>query len=250
MSTHRIALTQIVKRPSEPSPIVFVAHADRALRATLQMQIGDAGWQSQLFGDAETLLSKLHAVGPACLIVDVQLPDINGLELQSLLADHRDVPIIFIGDNPSARTIVRAMKAGAVEVLTAPLDNALLIDAIRQALQLSSTMLAQEADRRLLQQKYGRLSHREREVMRYVVRGHLNKNIAMDLGISEITVKVHRGQVMRKMQADSLADLVSMAMALPIDVPAQPDTPERSPLLLRSSLIAHDEKERIPCLTQ
>lgn len=226
MSTHTIALTRMMQRSPQPSPIVFVAHADRSLRAALQTSIANAGWQAQLFGDAGTLLSLLHAAGPACLIVAMQLPDIDGLELQSLLADHPDIPVIFIADNPSARTVVRAMKAGAVEVLTTPLDEGLLIEAIRQALQLSSTMLARAAERRLLRQRYERLSRREREVMRYVVRGHMNKNIATDLGISEITVKVHRGQAMRKMQADSLADLVNMAMALRIGASAQPDTSE------------------------
>ena len=214
------------------APVVFVAHPDRSLRTL----IDGAGLQARFYDDAETLLAQLQATGPACLVVDLQLPDIDGLQLQALLADRRDVPFIFVAENPSARTIVRAMKAGAVEVLTIPLDESLLLDAIRQALQLSETMHAREAGRRLLQQRYERLSRREREVMRCVVRGQMNKNIALDLGISEITVKVHRGQVMRKMQADSLADLVSMAMALPID--ASPP-----------SLLTTNQKESTPCLT-
>lgn len=214
------------RRSAKPLPIVFVAHADHSLCVMLQALIDAASWQAQLFGDAETLLSQLHAAGPACLILDMQLPDINGLELQSLLAHRRDIPVIFIADNPSARTIVRAMKAGAVEVLTTPLDESLLLDAARQALRLSSTMRAQAAERHVLHQRYERLSIREREVMRHVVRGHLNKNIAADLGISEITVKVHRGRVMRKMQADSLADLVNMATALRIDSPVRSGTTE------------------------
>jgi len=146
----------------------------------------------------------------------VRLLDVDGLELPSLLAERRDIPVIFLAHDPSARTVVRAMKAGAIEVLTTPLDAGLLLDAVGQALQLSSTLRAQESERRLLQQKYQQLTPREREVMKLVVRGYLNKNIATDLGISEITVKVHRGQAMRKMQADSLADLVNMAMALRI----------------------------------
>jgi FixJ family two-component response regulator len=199
------------------APVVFVAHADRFLRSNLRTLIDAAGLPARFYDDAEALLAQLHVDGPACLIVDLQLPDIDGLQLQSLLADRRDVPVIFIAENPSARTIVRAMKAGAVEVLTTPLDDGLLLDAIRQALQLSEVIGARESERRRLQQRYERLSRREREVMRCVVRGQMNKNIALDLGISEITVKVHRGQVMRKMQADSLADLVSMAMELSID---------------------------------
>lgn len=214
------------RRSAQPLPIVFVAHADPSLRVTLQALIAAANWQAQLFGDAETLLSQLYAAGPACLILDMQLPDINGLELQSLLDHRRDIPVIFIADNPSVRTIVRAMKAGAVEVLTTPLDESLLLDAARQALRLSSTMRAQAAERQVLHQRYERLSIREREVMRHVVRGHLNKNIAADLAISEITVKVHRGRVMRKMQADSLADLVNMATVLRIDAPVRFDSIE------------------------
>lgn len=216
MSTTAIALTRTIQRASRPAPTVFVAHADHSLRATLQTVIDDASWQARSFGDPKTLLSQLHAAGPACLVADLRLLDIDGLELQSMLAERRDIPAIFIADNPSARTVVRAMKAGAIEVLTTPLDAGLLLDALRQALQLSSTLRAQESERRLLQQKYQQLTRREREVMRLVVRGHLNKNIASDLGISEITVKVHRGQAMRKMQADSLADLVNMVMALNI----------------------------------
>jgi FixJ family two-component response regulator len=215
------------------TPVVFVTHADQPLRATLRSLIGEAGWQARLFDDAQTLLTQLHADAAACLVVDMQLPDIDGLELQSLLASRPDIPVIFIAANPSARTIVRAMKAGAVEVLTLPVDEDLLLDAIRQALQLSATVRAQEVKRLLLQQRYGRLSRREREVMRHVVHGHMNKNIAMDLGISEITVKVHRGQVMRKMQAHSLADLVSMAMALGIDPPV--------PIGTLETLVAHAE---------
>lgn len=206
------------------APVVFVAHGDRSLRTSLRTLIHEANLQTQFYDDAETLLAHLHVSGPACLIVDLQLPDIDGLQLQALLADRRDVPVIFIATNPSARTIVRAMKAGAIEVLTMPLDEGLLLDAIHQALQLSETIGAREAQRRLLQQRYERLSRREREVMRCVVRGQMNKNIALDLGISEITVKVHRGQVMRKMQADSLADLVNMAMSLPIASPAMTDS--------------------------
>lgn len=204
------------------APVVFVAHADRSLRTSLRRLIDEAGAQARFYDDAETLLAQMQVTGPACLIVDLQLPDMDGLKLQSLLADRRDIPCIFIAENPSARMIVRAMKAGAVEVLTTPLDEGLLIDAIRQALDLSETIGARQAERRLLQQRFERLSRREREVMQFVVRGQMNKNIALDLGISEITVKVHRGQVMRKMQADSLADLVNMAMALRIDAPAQP----------------------------
>ena len=220
MSANAIMMPRPMDSSSQSSLVVFVAHADRSVRVRLRTLIREASWHARLFEDVETLLSQLPAVGPACLIVDLQHPDIDGLQLQSLLADRREVPVIFIADNPSARTIVQAMKAGAVEVLTTPLDEDLLLDAIRQALQLSAKIRAREAERRGLLQRYERLSPREREVMRYVVRGHMNKNIAIELGISEITVKVHRGQVMRKMQADSLADLVNMATALRIDAPA------------------------------
>ena len=203
------------------APLVFVAHADRSLRTRLRTVIDEAGLMARFHDDAESLLAQLHVTGPACLVVDLQLPDIDGLQLQSLLADRRDIPMIFIADNPSVRTIVRAMKGGAIEVLTTPLDEGLLLDAIRQALLLSETLRERESERRLFQQRFERLSRREREVMSCVVRGQLNKNIAFDLGISEITVKVHRGQVMRKMQADSLAELVNMAMALRLGAPAR-----------------------------
>jgi FixJ family two-component response regulator len=199
---------------SPPAPTVFVVHGDSSLRTSLATLIRGASWRPELFADARTFLSRLRLSGPACLVINTELPDIGGLELQSLLAHRRDIPIIFVADNPSVRTTVRAIKAGAIEVLTKPPDERLLLDAIRQALQRSSTVQSHEAERRALQQKCDLLSRREREVMTHVVRGRLNKHIAAELGISEVTVKVHRGRVMRKMQADSVPDLVNMAMTL------------------------------------
>jgi FixJ family two-component response regulator len=216
MNANTIAVIPSMTCPRPTAPMVFVVHGDSSVRTTLGSLIRGAQWQPRMFADAEALLAQLHAAGPACLILDMNLADIDGLELQSQLIDRREIPVIFIAENPSVRTIVRAMKAGAIEVLTKPLDERLLLDAIRQALQLSSTIQRQAAGHLALQRKYALLSRREREVMRYVVRGELNKNIAADLGISEITVKVHRGQVMRKMQASSLPDLVNMAATLRI----------------------------------
>jgi FixJ family two-component response regulator len=216
--------------------MVFVVHSDSATRMTLDALIRKANWQPQLFADAQTLLAQLHWNGPACVILDTRLPDADGLELQSVLADRSDLPVIFVADNPSARTIVRAMKAGAVELLTRPFDEHLLLEAIRHALQLSASRRTRNAERCAVLQKYERLSRREREVMRLVVRGELNKNIAADLGISEITVKVHRGQVMRKMHAGSLPDLVNMAAILRSQLA---DPPHEAEILRCSLSVTH-----------
>jgi FixJ family two-component response regulator len=216
--------------------MVFVVHGDGDTRMALDALIREANWQPQVFADAHTLLAQLQWSGPACVILDTRLPDADGLELQSLLADRSDLPVIFIADNPSARTIVRAMKAGAVELLTRPFDEHLLLEAIRHALQLSASRRTRKAERCAVLEKYERLSPREREVMRLVVRGELNKNIAADLGISEITVKVHRGQVMRKMQAGSLPHLVNMAAILRSQLA---DAPCEAEVLRRSLGVTH-----------
>ena len=201
-------------RSSASRYAVFVAHSDGATRNALEALILAEGWQPRIHADSQTLLAHLQWNAPACVILDTQCP-MHALALQSLLADGSDLPVIFIADNPDARTIVRAMKAGAIELLTLPIDEALLREAIRHALQLSASRRIRAAQRRALLENYARLSPREREVMRFVVRGTLNKNIAIHLGITEITVKAHRGRVMRKMQAATLPDLVNMAAMLP-----------------------------------
>jgi FixJ family two-component response regulator len=197
------------------TPIVFVVDDDVSVRESLELLIQTEGWQPETFASAQEFLARPRAPVPSCLVLDVSMPDLNGLELQQRLApDRGDMPVIFItgyGDIPMS---VRAMKAGAIEFLTKPLGNQALLDAIAQAIERSRTALAREAEGRILRDRYAGLSPREREVMDLVVAGRLNKQVGGELGISEITVKAHRGKVMRKMHAGSLADLVTMAAQL------------------------------------
>jgi FixJ family two-component response regulator len=196
-------------------PIVFVVDADASVRESLQSLIRNAGCQAETFASAEEFLSRPRALTPSCLVLDVALPNLNGLDLQKrIAADRVDMPIIFMtgaGDTP---TIVRAMKAGATEFLTKPCDDEVLLSAIRYAVHRSNCVLREEAEMRLLRSYYASLTAREREVMDLVVAGELNKRIGGELGISEITVKAHRGKMVRKMKADSLAELVNMAERL------------------------------------
>jgi FixJ family two-component response regulator len=202
-------------RISGDTPIVFVVDDDISVRESLESLIRFAGWQPQTFASAQEFLSCPRLFVPSCLVLDVSLPDLNGLELQKRIAPDRiDMPIIFITGHGDVQMTVRAMKAGAVEFLTKPYDDEVLLSAIRHAIECSHTALCREAKMRLIRDSYVSLSHRERQVMALVVRGLLNKQVGSDLGISEITVKAHRGRVMQKMKADSLADLVKMAGAL------------------------------------
>jgi FixJ family two-component response regulator len=194
--------------------IVFVVDDDISVREALELLLKEAGWQPRMFESAQGFLDHPRATGPSCLVLDVTLPGLNGLELQKQLADRHDMPIIFItgyGDVPMS---VQAMKAGAVEFLTKPFKDDVLLEAIRGAIERSGAALRHESALRALRDCYATLTPREREVMALVVSGLLNKQVGGDLGISEITVKAHRGQVMRKMKADSLADLVTMAASL------------------------------------
>jgi FixJ family two-component response regulator len=201
---------------SPATPVVFVVDDDVSVREALELLIRFAGWQPETFESAQEFLSRPQVVVPNCLILDVALPGLNGLDLQELVAvDRKDMPIIFITGHGDIPRTVQAMKGGAVEFLTKPFDDRVLLRAIERALERSKTTLREETEVRELRDRYGALSHREQQVMGLVVSGLLNKQIGGELGISEITVKAHRGQVMRKMGAHSLASLVKMAARIP-----------------------------------
>jgi FixJ family two-component response regulator len=200
---------------SDATPIVFVVDDDVSVRESLELLIRCAGWQPETFASAQGFLSRPRGLAPSCLVLDVTLPDLNGLDLQKRVAvDRNDMPIIFITGHGDVPMTVQAMKAGAVEFLTKPFADDVMLSAIRHAIERSHIALRHEAEIRALRECYASLSRREREVMALVVSGLLNKQVGCELGISEITVKAHRGRVMRKMQASSLADLVNMAARL------------------------------------
>jgi FixJ family two-component response regulator len=197
------------------TPIVFVVDDDISMRESLELLIRSEGWKPETFASAQEFLARPRVFVPTCLVLDVSLPGLNGLDLQKRVAIERiDMPIIFITGHGDVPMTVQAMKAGAVEFLTKPFGDEVLLTAIRHALERSHTALVHEAEMLSLRECYASLSPREREVMALVVSGLLNKQVGGELGISEITVKAHRGQVMQKMKADSLADLVRMAARL------------------------------------
>ena len=200
---------------SDSTSVVFVVDDDVSVRESLEALIRCQGWRAEVFQSAEEFLARPRPLGPSCLILDVTLPDLNGLDLQQHVAtDRSDMPIIFITGHGDVPMTVRAMKAGAVEFFTKPYGDAVLLSAIQQAIECSRAALRRETEMRSIRDSYGSLSRRERQVMALVVRGLLNKQVGAELGISEITVKAHRGSVMRKMKADSLPDLVNVAARL------------------------------------
>jgi FixJ family two-component response regulator len=200
---------------SRIAPIVYVVDADVSVRESLELLFQRAGWQVEMFASARDFLARPRVLAPSCLVLDVSLPGLNGLDLQKrLVVDRADMPIIIVtgyGDVPMA---VEAMKAGALEFLTKPLSPTALLEAVSRAFERSRTLLAEDAELRSLQARHAVLSRREREVMALITAGWLNKQVAIELGISEVTVKAHRGRVMRRMQAQSLAELVIMAARL------------------------------------
>jgi FixJ family two-component response regulator len=210
--------TQRVRSMAGVAPIVFIVDDDISVRESLEMLVAHAGWQPEIFASAEAFLSRPAAQCPSCLVLDVSLPDLNGLELQKRIGAARvEMPIIFITGRGDIPMSVQAMKAGAVEFLTKPFPTDALLDAIASALERSRTVLADRAGLQALRNRHESLSQREREVMALVVRGYLNKQVGGALGISEITVKAHRGRAMRKMSARSLPELVSIAARLGLE---------------------------------
>ncbi len=197
------------------TPIVFVVDDDFSVRESLQLLIECEGWHPETFASAQEFLDNPRVLVPSCLVLDVSLPGLNGLDLQKRVAVERpDMPIIFITGYGDVPMTVQAMKAGAVEFLTKPFSDDVLLSAIRNAIERSQTALGLEAEMQALRDRYESLTRREREVMALVASGLLNKQVGGELGISEITVKAHRGQVMQKMKADSFAELVKMAARL------------------------------------
>jgi len=210
VSDHRSLSSPI----SHATPIVFVVDDDVSVRESLELLILAAGWQPRTFASASEFLAHPRVLAPSCLVLDVGLPDLNGLDLQRRVADRIDLPIIFITGHGDVPMTVQAMKAGAVEFFTKPFRADVLLSGIRHAIDRSHAALRHEAELSALRGRYASLSRREREVMALVASGRLNKQVGHELGISEITVKAHRGKMMQKMAAASLADLVKMAARL------------------------------------
>ena len=198
-----------------PSPMVFVVDDDISVRESLELLFQNEGWQAKTFESAQEFLDYRRALIPSCLVLDLSLPGLNGLELKKRVTVERpEIPIIFITGHGDIPKTVEAMKCGAVEFLTKPFNDEILLTAVQRALERSRLVLAHEAEMQELRDRYASLTPREMQVMAFVVSGLLNKQVGGELGISEKTVKAHRGQVMQKMKANSVADLVKMAEKL------------------------------------
>jgi len=199
-----------------PTPIVFIVDDDISVRESLESLVRSTGWRAETFASANDFLARPRVSTPSCLILDIQLPDQSGLDLQKRVVDRTDMPIIFVTGYGDVPKTVQAMKAGALEFLTKPYSSEAVLAAIENAIEFSRAALGRQARMMSIQDHYASLSRRERQVMALVVSGRLNKQVGGELGISEITVKAHRGSVMRKMKAESVADLVRMAASLEI----------------------------------
>jgi FixJ family two-component response regulator len=199
---------------TDDRPIVFVVDDDVSVRDSLALLIESEGWQADTCGSGREFLSRRRTTAPSCLVLDMCLPDLNGLDIQALVVDRTDMPVILISGHGDIPSTVRAMEAGAVTFLTKPVIADELLAAIRRAFDRSCAEQERMAQMCSLRDSYDTLSHREREVLELIVAGRLNKQVGSELGISEITVKAHRGRMMRKMHASSLPDLVRMAAKL------------------------------------
>jgi FixJ family two-component response regulator len=223
MTLTRASIETYVPRPNEDlTPVVFIVDDDVSVRESLGPLIRCVGWRPVAFASAQEFLAHPRVRVPSCLVLDVTLPDLNGLELQKCIAaDRFELPIIFISGQGDVPTTVKAMKAGAQEFLTKPFHDEALLNAVSNAIEHSQTALERESEKQALRSRYGSLTTREKQVLVFVVAGLLNKQVGTELGISEITVKAHRGRVMEKMKAGSLPDLVRMAARLRLQSPVR-----------------------------
>ncbi len=210
-------------RESKPDPLIAIVDDDPSAREGLKSLIRSAGWKAETFGSAQEFLARPGGQAPSCLVLDLQMPGLSGLDLQKRMAEvGLEIPTVFLTGHGNIPASVKAMKAGAVEFLTKPFDEEELLRAIHEAIERDRHTRQQHAESRDLRDRYESLTTRERQVMQQVVSGLLNKQVAAELNITEFTVKIHRGHVMRKMRADSLADLVRMAESLRINSPKRP----------------------------